>query len=232
MFKAVSVAAALALMAGSARAAIVDFRVTGQIASSDDQSGVFGDPGASLVGDAFLAEYVFDTSKGSRLDLSPSLDLLNYSSTSGVSNPLISVALTIDGHTYSFNGLDSNDAFTSRPQGSLFLDAFDQPTGSQSFNASFLGTDASTANAPPSLTTAFSTGATNFPATGVDSYQIAYQDGDTLTQSFGSFDVQHVESDVSAAPEPAAWLLLILGVGLTGAMLRFDRRKKGAAVSA
>ena len=66
----------------------------------------------------------------------------------------------------------------------------------------------------------------NFASTGVDNYQIAYQDGDAFVQSFGSFNVQHVESLVSGAPEPGVWALMIAGLGLVGAALRFGQRRR------
>ena len=62
----------------------------------------------------------------------------------------------------------------------------------------------------------------------------------TLTETGAPQDVSHyffptgngtalVQSDVDAAPEPAAWSLIIIGVGGIGASLRSRRRKAVAA---
>jgi len=48
--------------------------------------------------------------------------------------------------------------------------------------------------------------------------------------SAGKYDVQVVASAVSAAPEPAAWTLMIAGVAMAGGLLR-ARRNAGASLN-
>ena len=49
---------------------------------------------------------------------------------------------------------------------------------------------------------------------------------DGATDGEGTLTITN--STVSAAPEPSAWILMIIGVGLAGAGLRFGRRRREA----
>ena len=45
-------------------------------------------------------------------------------------------------------------------------------------------------------------------------------------------DFQNIEFVGTAVPEPAAWAMMLLGVGMIGAGLRLARRKNDLALSA
>ena len=213
------------LVAGArVQAATIDYRVTGVVFSGDDQSGVFVAPGDSIVGKDFTAEYIFDDEKGSRFKVAPSYDDL-YSS-AGKSDPLLSASLTINGHSFFFNGLQSSNLYVNSLGHETGAAAFDAATSSQVYNYSFLATNNSVPTAPSSLDEPFNgpaTGLSDFPA---DDFQIAYMDavtGETVT-STGTLDVEFVSSTVSDAPEPAVWASMMAGVALMGAMLARRRR--------
>ena len=227
--RALAATAAVALCAFStaATATVIDLKVTGTVATSDDESGIFGPAGGSLAGDAFLAEYLFDPSLGTRFTLPPALDDLSYNAGVGEVSPLLGASLTINGKTAQFNGASSNSYGVFALGDEFLISAFDAPTGSQTFNASFLATDGTSPATPGSITDPFSGDASNLPS-GPDSYQVATETGGPLTVSTGTLNIEHIESLVSAAPEPMTWVMMIAGVAMIGLVLR--RRSVAVAV--
>ena len=232
MIKAIGLAVALATLAVSAHASIIDYRVSGTIGGSFDQSGVFGTPETTLINDPFLAEFKFDTSKGVRTDLSPNYDLLEKSF--GNPDPLLSAVLTINGHTYAFNHLDQDSISVAQPQQVSGATSFDTMSGTQTRNVSFITAYAQSSATPGSLDQSFAGPALNFALFSLDNFQVAYDDNGQSTYAYGSLNVDHVESivtEVSAAPEPGVWALMIAGIGLMGAALHRRRRLGGLATA-
>ena len=96
-------AAAFAVAMGtcaSASATIIDVIYKGSVieGSGPDDLGLFGAVGGSLVGDAFIATFEMDTSKGNNLS-TPTENLIEGGIVYGVESPMLSATLEINGKT-------------------------------------------------------------------------------------------------------------------------------------
>jgi hypothetical protein len=95
-FGAAAILAALGF-AGPASAEIVSVTYWGTVTSGYDQTGVFGPAGTDLIGDSYVAHYVFDTTEG--ITYSNSIGSgVTGGSWSGVASPSVSASVTINGH--------------------------------------------------------------------------------------------------------------------------------------
>jgi hypothetical protein len=203
-------ACALALTAGTAQAKIVTVTWTGLVADGIDVDGSFGDQGADLAGLGFTAVYRFDTSLGGQTADASSTDVQG-GSRYGTATPVLSAAITINGHTFSLAGsyfgeiysqFDANPQFYTEAQDSADVDLWnylqpDGPAGGWS-TASFADFDGDVSAID---------GGAGF-STAADLFDLANQH---LTI--------HSEAD-GAVPEPASWALMLGGFGLVGGALR------------
>ena len=220
----VALAAALALTSASftgvAQASIVTQIYKGTVLSGTDEgAGFFGR--TDLTGQLFSATYVFDDELGTR-----TLGSVEGGVPGLGPSPDLSTTITIGGRTLSFKGAFgqfTNDSVSNR----VSSDASSPDVGTPFFYSASLSLEGLTV--PQSLDTPFSgTGSTSiFTLNG-----FTFANSDTGELAFGSFNPTSVDVTVtSAAPEPGVWALMIAGLGLVGAALRFGRRRSATMLA-
>jgi hypothetical protein len=211
MAKFLLTAALAALGCGSAQATIVKVTYTGTVLrGSDGADGAFG--GGNLVGDAFTASYMFDTSKGVAYNAG-GVGYVDGGNGYGVDSPSLGASLTINGHTASVAGNDYGRLLGQEASDFSEEDATAQSDDYYLDNNVYAYRDAafgSTTFAPY-----------NADLTGASSYGsfVSYLDGTTLTLAG-----KHLTVAAGAVPEPTSWALMLGGFGMVGGALR-SRRK-------
>jgi len=223
--------AALTALAVSqpATAAVVTYTYSGVIDFGADDFGLFGAPGASLTGSSFKAVFYRDDA----LALPENIFQGGFNSFvtgEGAFAP-VSAKLTIAGVT-----LDIGGAFGEQNQ---FDDGVNESFGhfasslggSLDFSGSTVGTFAPTDGnvlAGPDYHTLTSLSGAALPGFSLSGH-FEFRSPDARDQrTFANFNpsslvVSPDPGGVSAAPEPAAWALMILGFGGVGATLRRRR---------
>jgi hypothetical protein len=227
---ATSAALALCLGASAASATIVTATYTGSITGTTPQ----GDPGAAfdktgvfgslmnLDTQDFTATFVFDTNLGQRATIAGQ-DQLVGGAIVGLASPFLSASLTIEGVTHAFQSDVLGFALVvtdGAHNATLHLveSGFD-----------FLSAGLQNPALPLDLTVPFSgdysLGDPASPTVG----EFLISDG-TNPVAHGYLDASHLTITASAAPEPAAWGLMLMGFGGLGAMAR--RARRGSPASA
>lgn len=237
-------AAASGVMAGSADAKIMNVVYTGTVSDTHDLSGIFGLAPSGLDGLSFTANFTYDTTRGEdRPDpFGGPGQGLEGSASSGASNPITSASLTLNGVTFQF--LTTDEGHTDVGNYSAL---FGGPVGvienNDVYNAQiddvqyyqYLYAGVINGSAPTMLGVPFSGGPSG-PAAGSTSGSFSlstqvllptdYFTVDTSgTLNIDSVTVTEAGGDISAAPEPAGWALMLIGFGALGAGLR--RRRAG-----
>src|SRR5258708_21527771 len=100
---ALACAALGALLSTSAFADIVTETYTGTVSSGAEEGGFFGSNNEDLSGFTYTATYVFDTAVPTAAHISTGADFSTYGG--GVNTPAVSAAMTINGHTFTTDGL-------------------------------------------------------------------------------------------------------------------------------
>jgi hypothetical protein len=205
-------------------AAIVQVQYRGTVVSGMDVSGIFLLPGTSLAGVPYSVLYRFDTNRGVRTTILPSLDSIIGGPFNGTTNPSLGAELTIAGTTFSFNGrnlgLQSNF-----PLGGAISSFVSDLAGLGQFNASFIGNSLQTVGIPVPIETAFESRGETAISGFTNSFQIA-TGGGSIVERFasGTFETSHVRvSLLSAVPEPSSWMMLIAGFFILGSVVRSRR---------
>jgi hypothetical protein len=235
-FKFAAIAASATLLAGasSASATVLVATWTGTVPNGYDYTGVFGSVG-SLDGDTFVVKYTYNTSVGIRETHGLAGDEVfggpTYASYGVVASP-VSATITINGHTSTSNGDNQGLAATSPSSSDFVQDVADQDDTIASgyiYNNIYSnahGIDQPTLDTPVPLTdvlpTAFGYASivTFNNSTGYTRDAYAYLNTETVQIGIGS---------VSAIPEPAAWALMLSGLGFIGGGIRGRRRAASLA---
>ncbi len=217
-----AVAAGVSLVAGAsaAPAAVLVATWTGIVASGHDDTGVFGAIG-NLAGDAYVVRFTYDTSIGYRDNSLPAYDLVFGGSDYGYAPP-VSATVTINGQTVSINGGFESDAITkpTLPKVDFFSkythnDAnIDIQTNIEMYDQADV--HQATLETPVALTTLSGAQAGNFNWFVYD-YNLGLKTGQAAATLNGG------TLQISAVPEPAAWALMVTGLGLMGGRLRRRR---------
>ena len=239
-----TLATALALLAGPAAAEVYTWTFRGVVGLGEDETGVFGTPGADLTGRRWKAVVTTDTS-------APDAEIIfgpNYSQITGsVPSPVVAT-FTLGGVTRVFGtgnpdpeggyyggqgqiegpikvyGLDADEYFTFEvrngtglytPEISYYRDDWIE-LGGVGLGQDFLpGPDF---RALPSLTAA--DGAILFGYVSFFSNVYDRTRDVALHHESASASLRVLSVTAGAVPEPQAWALMILGFGAAGAMLR------------
>lgn len=233
VLKTLAAAAALAFAATSASAAVMSATYTGVLTNGIDEDGYFGAPGADLSGQAFSVNFVYDTAQGLISPYFGGQALAGGWLGAPPYQPLLSMSLTILGHTEATTGDASGDfsstvttIFPDFPayhpgttaQGEVCHNGEREPVGL------YFATCMRTAGPVPSdLVTGFSAAAdplewgyAMFYLPGGDGpFPHYYVEGRSM-----NLVVTKLRESPGGVPEPGVWALMILGFGAAGAMLR------------
>ena len=230
-----------------AQAAIVPITITGTNENINDVTGVFGEAGERITNQPFTETFSIDTAVGTFAPPTPTS--ASYNSIFGAPGTYaVAASLTIDGHTFSTQGDDYSSAFITPGSGAspttYTITSDDKVAGlpESQFNENFyldldgpglpqdLTQDAvlsgvgSSSAAPYVIQT--SSGSVSVLDTFIDGLDDA--DGKPIVDSQGDLYPTSIHfGEVSAVPEPSAWLLMIAGFGSLGVMLRKSKRRHG-----
>ena len=217
----VGAVAALGL-AGTASANTTTVTYQGVITSGSDIEGYFGAAGADLTNDAVVASYTYDTSLGIEATDGASYDELDGGLDFGVTSPILAATLEINGKSYSYTPDYYADVSTGYGTFDWTTGAYDV-TGVSDTAYALLGGSSSVAmqtDALPPLTSL----STPFSSTG---FGLGYFDSNFADDgSSDTFSFQTSSVNVSAAPEPATWVLMFGGLGMIGGMLRIAKTRR------
>jgi opacity protein-like surface antigen len=226
-------AAAFAVAMGtcaSASATIIDVIYKGSVieGSGPDDLGLFGAVGGSLVGDAFIATFEMDTSKGNNLS-TPTENLIEGGIVYGVESPMLSATLEINGKTADV-GIGTSgtvQSFLGQPGVTNQQTHLVQGINVMLLNVSDTS-GASVGNIPFTIDVPFTFtldtsdagfGEANFSSSGIST---ALSLGPTQL-------IYQYPSPDGAAPEPSTWAMMLIGfVGLGYAGYRKTREPRAA----
>ena len=243
---------ALALVAGQASAAVIKVTEKGVVTTGIDGSGLFGQAGADLTNDEYVASILVDTSKGyyqsgvHYYNQIPTGDFIVYGRTSGVFNDEnehsigITGSVEINGQKQDIDGsISGRDYWDFDSYHIGFNSLYTDVSGQGGILSFALGGYAIPQNLvfgsgvdpvlnPQSFSNDYD------PQIGYESLWSSYSNKGTSAQLYAtsySYDVLDPTGGptvfTSAAPEPGVWALMIAGLGLIGAALRFSRRHQG-----
>jgi hypothetical protein len=221
-------AAGTLLLAGQASAAIMQATFTGTLTSGTDISGVFGDAGSSLGGQAYTSVFGYDTTLGYFAEFGGGgVFGFNQSGGTGTSTPLspvTSAALTVGGATVTITPIVSADFgavwITTAPIYDVTADA----GGGNRFAAYTSAKVGQLTNDP----------AQTFDLAGLGSADFTYATGPAAFSAKGSVArVSVICLDdcppLAGVPEPSTWALMLSGFVGLGAALRRRRRTRAVA---
>jgi hypothetical protein len=234
-----AVAAAVSACAVSAaEAKVMDVVYTGTVVQMTDVDGLFGTQ--PLAGLNFVARFTYDSTLGYEIGLSGA-DGEFHSGTGShfFPSPILSSSLSLNGRTYHFEADQDGFAETVNstallgfPQGVVSERVQHQKTVGNAVVQSDFHFTLYNGSVPDRLDIPFSGAPDNDaggPSIGVfQIFTFDFATQDTTFQVDGAFALDHV--DITAGvPEPAAWGLMLLGLGGAGAALR---RRRAAAATA
>ena len=238
-------AAALSVMTPiAAQAAQFIITYSGTV-NGRDKTGAFGAPNTDFINSAFTAIYLLDTST---VGATTRTDNLTFSHIFGGTNSNtvspVSASLTINGFTRAFNGLADGAAIlvnndTGTGADIIDLRVSDIGLSATSTTSNYMyhtvddaaGTFLSSVIWGPAFTYAASQN------DGTSAYfQFSTRNNATGLDEEYANGLMNIESitvaSVGAIPEPATWLLMIVGFGMVGASIRSKRRQSSGVVAA
>jgi hypothetical protein len=227
-----SVLAAAALVVGvsSASATTYEVTLTGDTEKINDFNNVFGlgaesvGSSANITNQAFVETFYVNTAGGNVLDSSTGI---SSNSIFGTSPPYaVSGSLEINGNTFSVSGSNYSSVFTTGSDYQINTNDV-VPVGyneNNDFSLDLHSNDLTTAPIPTSVTQTYSATLTPADYEVFDSFNDSNSGGQFADAAGELYPTQITISQVSAAPEPSSWLLMIAGIGGVGLVLR--RAKK------
>jgi hypothetical protein len=230
----VAIAGVMLLGVTQASAAILDVKYTGTVTYGYDQTGVFGTvetDGNAYVGDAFVANFVFNTNiYGSAVSGPLENNALGGSSVSGSGSPALSASLTLNGQTASIGDpgyygyiAGYNDGFSQSEQ--------QHAAGNFSYDSLSALIYAFDASIPNSITTPFTYNVASDPDNAFGSMGFVLGTSDTTyAQILGTANILTVS--LATTPLPSTWTMLIAGFAGLGFFAYRGTKKSGTAVAA
>lgn len=232
-FAGASAALTLTLIGPAASAAIVTATYTGSVSGTSeagdtggafDNTGVFGAL-TDLEGLAYTAVFIFDTNLGLRATASDQ-DFLVGGSDAGVTSPLLSAMLTIEGVAHAFSASRSGVAFHATNG----IDSAAQHLAAGDPAEGFLSAVLFNPTLPINVAGPFSGDylAINAIIMARGEFLVGDQG---VAAAHGYLLADHLTITSGGVPEPATWALMLIGFGGLGLMARRSRRV-GLPVSA
>ena len=187
-----------------------------------DGADLFG--GGNLEGDQITASFSYSTALGPRSGFGDTYDQLVGGISFGTSSPITSATFTIenDNQNYSYTYTPNYYALAytqSSAAGQGFVEDTAYSENQDQALVAILASDA-----PASLFKSFSS------AIAVTSGSYFDPGATNVANVYDSIDFDTIDVTVSAVPEASTWALMIVGVGLTGIMLRRRLRRSDAPV--
>ena len=211
---ALGVAALMASSAASAKIMVATW--TGTVSSGSDVTGVFGPANSSLNGDTFTVKFTYDTDLGTRLTSPGVSDEVEGGSLYGVPSPLMAT-LTINGIPKTIAGI--YQAALGQDDTTYVEDiAYDVYVTNNTQFLNFVDLRAYVPGVPLNIEDSFAPIAVNSYSGHFQLY--SYNGNSTFYQASGALTNDTYEIQPLAVPEPAAWVLMLTGLSLGGAMLR------------
>lgn len=229
------VALTSAAVGAPASATVMIATYSGILTSGFDYSGEFGPANTDLTGSHFIAQYIYDPEAAAVRDTS-SGDSIWGGAAYGTAAPLSDASITINGITHHIDPSWNSGANTVNNTAVGEVDDYVQsvttlPNGfteDQLRNYDFNILIPNSLDARITLTNQLAT-----------PYQNFFQIGNSNTNfqnhidAYGSEDYGNITYSVtwaSSVPEPTAWALMVLGLGLAGAVARRRRPLQTANV--
>jgi hypothetical protein len=221
-------AAALLIGASTASAAIYEITLTGDTESINDFDNVFGLGGetvgsaANITNQPFVETFYLNTAGG---NAASSSTFVSFDNIFGTSPPYaLGATLEINGQT--FSTLGGNYSYLAIEGADYYGESNDVVATDPNENndISFDIHSNTGAPLPTTVTQTFSAALNSTDYEVLDSFSDSNAGGEYFTAAGNLYPTEITISEVSAAPEPASWLLMIAGVGGVGLVLR--RTKK------
>jgi len=231
-YLAMSALAAAALLAGAstASAAIYQITLTGDAESINDFDNVFGlgaetvGSSANITNQAFVETFYVNTAGGNVL-ASPTG--ISSDSIFGTSPPYaVSGSLEINGQTFTVSGSNYSSVFTSGADYQINTNdvVAANAQDNNDFSLDVHSYDLTASPIPTTVTQAYSATLTPADYEVFDSFIDANSGGEFADAAGNLYPTEITIAEVSAAPEPSSWLLMIAGIGGVGLFLRRTRK--------
>jgi PEP-CTERM motif len=204
----------------TASATLIDVIYKGAVKNGVDGIGLFGVAGADLTGDAFVATFNMDTSKGNNLS-TPTENLIEGGAVYVVDSPMIAVTFEINGISHTISGGDNGtvQSFLGQPgvanqQTHYAYDA----TGNSVFLNVFDAASASVGNIPFTIDVPLDF---VFTSSDLGQGEALFHSGNIgtgldLRPTELIYQYPSTDGGGGAVPEPSTWAMLLLGfVGLS-----------------
>lgn len=197
-----------------------------------DRTGEFGQIGRVLNGLAFTAVYTLnDSAPNANLSLSPGYSTIVGGPTQGTPYTPLTADLTIAGHVVRF-GIGATPYFAASNGDAKGVVSGSYNDDEDRVQGGF-GDNSIISNAVTSSTVSFLSASDPRIPFGAGGAGLTFSGGFSINNTglspgqpqqyaYSDFVITRVDSvrQASAVPEPASWLLLIIGIGAFGAMLR------------
>ena len=204
-------------VAGAANATTWVATYTGTVQSGIDQTGVFTPVPADLTGQAFTARFVYDPSIGTRTGGANLYDYAYGGATFAAASPILGASLTIAGKTVAFPVGGSEEIYVATNMVEVVsIRDFAGPGSLSGLLQLFVHHEGT----PPSIETALSEDATDPLYLSLGNMSIGNQAGTIV--AYGNLASTHV-TIAPGVPEPAAWVMMLVGLGGLGVMIRRRR---------
>jgi len=223
-------AAAVLFGASTASATIYQVTLTGDTESINDFNNVFGlgaetvGSSANITNQAFVETFDIDTAGGNVLTSSTGI---SSNSIFGTAPPYaVGGSLEINGNTISVAGSNYSSVFTGGADYQINTNdvvAVDTNENND-FSLDLHSNDLTAAPIPTTVTQAFSAALTPADYEVFDSFIDSNSGGQYADAAGELYPTQISIAEVSAAPEPSSWLLMIAGLGGVGLVLRRARK--------